>query len=104
MRWPLLLICPESLETSDYAALSTDLRVERMSDKWFATNASYSALLLTRPFYERFAEYEFILIHQPDCFVFQDQLEYWCSRGWDYIAPPFFRDYTAESGAIDGVG
>lgn len=100
-RWPIVVVCPESLDVS---WVDAETRVERLPDSWFESNAAYSALLLTRAFYERFSTFDFMLIHQLDCFVFEDQLAEWCARGWDYVGPPFFREYTADSGALEGVG
>jgi hypothetical protein len=39
-------------------------------------------------FYERFIPYEFMLIHQLDAYVFKDELEKWCDKGYDYIGAP----------------
>jgi hypothetical protein len=31
-----------------------------------------------------------MLIYQPDAFVFRDELDYGCSKGYDYIGAPWF--------------
>ena len=61
-------------------------------DIFFASNKAYSNLMLSEQFYEAFLDYEFILIHQLDAFVFADQLDYWCRQPYDYIGAPWIRD------------
>jgi len=50
----------------------------------------YNSLMLKSGFYSCFEQYEYMLIYQPDCWVFRDELEYWCDKGYDYIGAPFF--------------
>ncbi|MEN9385588.1 MAG: hypothetical protein RLZZ185_329, partial [Bacteroidota bacterium] len=39
-------------------------------------------------FYDAFVNFEYILIHQLDAYVFEDQLLEWCAKGYDYIGAP----------------
>ena len=48
----------------------------------------YSRLLLTKDFYRRFTDCEYILIHQLDVFLFEDRLLEFCDMGYDYIGAP----------------
>ncbi len=57
-------------------------------DYFFKNRETYNELLLTEDFYQRFADYEYILIYQLDALVFSDQLLRWCSKGYDYIGAP----------------
>lgn len=57
--------------------------------KFFEGIAGYNRLLLSREFYESFLQYRYILIHQLDAFVFRDELNHWCSRGFDYVGAPW---------------
>ena len=73
---------------------------------FFAGTAAYSHLMLSKVFYEDFAEYDYILIYQLDCLVFSDQLAAWCRRGFDYIGAPLFNvkgdPDSGYSGACNG--
>lgn len=40
-------------------------------------------------FYSRFSSYEYILIYQPDCYVFKDNLLHFSSLNYDYIGAPW---------------
>jgi hypothetical protein len=59
-------------------------------DKYFTGTDTYSRLLLSSFFYERFLSYDYILIHQLDCVVFSGELDRWCQMGYDYIGAPLF--------------
>lgn len=95
-KHPLLLICPESLQISTYQyeadRLGTQLLPVRFSDRWFRSVLTYNRLMLSIDFYERLRMYEYLLIYQLDAWVFSDELDMWCARGYSYIGAPFFND------------
>lgn len=47
--------------------------------------------MLTKEFYLRFRQWEYLLIYQLDAYVFQDELMDWCNKGYDYIGAPFLK-------------
>ncbi len=57
--------------------------------EYFSDIHGYNRLLTSMEFYERFEEYEYILIAQPDTFVFSDQLVEWCQKKYDYVGAPW---------------
>lgn len=61
---------------------------------YFDSTVHYSDLCFSEEFYLRFKNYEYMLICQPDAWVFRDELEYWCSRGYDFIGAPVFFPYN----------
>jgi hypothetical protein len=64
--------------------------VRDFDDECFLSVQTYSKLLLSRDFYRTFLDFEYILIYQLDCLVFQDELQWWCEQGYDYIGAPLF--------------
>ena len=56
---------------------------------FFGSVEAHRRLLFSKRFYKTFGAYEFVLIYHLDALVFSDQLEYWCRRGYDYVAPPW---------------
>lgn len=68
-------------------------KVAYFEKEYFASVYAYSKLLLSREFYDRFKEDEYILIYQLDGFVFKDELADWCSIGYDYIGAPWLKHY-----------
>lgn len=58
---------------------------------FFETWRGYNELLLNRSFYLPFKKYDYILIYQTDVLVFSDKLQYWCAKGYDFVAAPWFK-------------
>lgn len=91
-RYPIVLVCPEGLDISAYETLAAErqvtLKVEHFHPKFFDGIKGYNRLMLSAGFYGRFAQYEYILICQPDAYVFRDELLMWCKRGYDYVGAP----------------
>jgi Protein of unknown function (DUF5672) len=81
-RYDTYLVAPDGLD------VALDLPAKRFD---FTTHRDYSDLLISAPFYEAFAEYDFLLVHQLDCLVLSDELESWCERGFDYVGAPWVR-------------
>lgn len=92
----ILLVCPESLNLQPYLTLCKSLgctpRVQKFADKWFCSVDTYNHLMLQSEFYRRFTEYDYILLYQLDAWVFKDDLDNWCTRGYSYVGAPFFND------------
>jgi hypothetical protein len=44
-------------------------------------------------FYETFNRYEYILVYQLDAYVFRNELDDWCRKGYAYIGAPWFEDF-----------
>ena len=44
--------------------------------------------MLSPSFYSAWSDFEYMLIYQLDAYVFKDELEIWCDKGFDYIGAP----------------
>lgn len=88
-KYPIVLIAPDSLCVNIYkqeaASVGCTVGVQRFSDAFFKSVRTYNALCLSHTLYERFMQYDYMLICQLDAWVFSDQLEYWCQQAYDYI-------------------
>lgn len=93
---PLRLVCPESLDWSVYRRMADEagvqLGLQRFADSYFTSVASYNSLMLSPTFYDVFLEFEQILLYQLDAWVFADELDDWCARGYTYVGAPWFTD------------
>ncbi|MEI8122313.1 MAG: DUF5672 family protein, partial [bacterium] len=65
------------------------LEAEYFPAHYFKSVENYNRLMLSLDFYERFRAYDYMLIHQLDAYVFRDELDDWCVRGFDYIGAPW---------------
>ena len=100
---PIILAAPTWLDTTGYTDEHPGMRVERFD---FRTYRDYNQLLLDPHFFERFQDYQYILIHDLDCYILRDELEEWCLKGYDFIGAPIFRDYepAQPEGKLSHVG
>jgi hypothetical protein len=74
----------------DYSSVSGAVQFE---SRYFESTNSYNNLLLSPHFYRTFDEYEYILVAQPDVFVFGTDLQRWCNAGYDYVGAPWWEGW-----------
>ena len=72
---------------------------ERFEDDFFQGIEGYNRLMTSVQFYERFTNFDSILICQLDCLIFRDELKLWTAKGYDYIAAPWFKRFVEEPSA-----
>ncbi len=95
----ICLIAPEHLDVAAYARFFDDyqvkMNIERFEDKFFQGIQGYNRLMMSSRFYQRFADWEYMLVYQLDAYVFRDELDAWCRKGYDYIGAPWvYKDGT----------
>lgn len=93
-KYDKILIVPESLKRISVGIKNAG--VVRFPSKYFKSTAAYSELLNTKEFYNKFLNYEYILIYQFDALVFSDQLADWYKSGFDYIGAPLFNSLIGK--------
>lgn len=86
---PLVVVHPEGLDTSALAAEFTQLQFKAFAPEFFSGVEGYNRFMLSEDFYSAFLDYEYILIAQLDVYVFRDELDDWCRRGYDYVGAPW---------------
>ena len=90
-RYPIIFVKPESLDLSDILLKYPPFASESFSDSYFKDLVGYNGLMLSEIFYERFLDYEYILIYQLDAYIFRDELTEWCNMGYDYVGAPWIK-------------
>lgn len=87
----IVLIAPYNIDLEEYEKIIPKkyFKVEYFSNHYFLNICGYNKLMLSSEFYQRFLDYDFMLIYQLDCYVFNDQLDYWCNLDFDYIGAPW---------------
>ncbi len=86
-----LIVAPTCLEIDSKFGKLSKIKVLRFENFYFESLFGYNQLMLSAKFYNQFTDYEYILIHQSDVFLFKDNLQDWCDKGYDYIGAPWFR-------------
>lgn len=104
--YEIIIAAPENLDMPKEIT-NEQIRVEYFSANFFESVDSYSQLMLSKDFYQRFIKYEYLLIYQLDAFVFRNELMRFCDMGYDYIGAPWisgFCEYTNLKRKILYVG
>lgn len=89
--YDIVILKPDDLEISNMQIGFSYSEVSFPSF-YFKSVFSYNDLMLSELFYEKFLNYSYLLIYQLDAFVFKNELNYWCSLGYDYIGAPWLRE------------
>lgn len=90
-HYPITIIKPESLDLDYLKETYPRIDFQSFDDTYFKGIAGYNKLLLSSDFYRRFRAYEYIQICQLDSYVFRDELEVFCKKGYDYIGAPWLK-------------
>jgi hypothetical protein len=93
-KYPICFIIPEKLNLH-YQGYP-NVKIEAFNDTFFNSTHTYSELLMSELFYERFRQYTYMLIYQLDAFVFSDRLEEFCALAYDYIGAPMPKNFPGD--------
>jgi len=102
-NYDIYFVVPEKLETfirTNPYILSGQAAYRTFNNNFFTDIPAYNRLLKYPGLYQTFLDYDYLLIYQLDAFVFADQLQEWCDRGYANIGAPLFAGYeeaTADS-------
>jgi hypothetical protein len=96
-NYPIALVCPEGLNVDAYKNVAPEIQVNFIDSKWLSSYAMFNRLKILPFIYEKFIQYEFILFYELDAWVFNDELEKWCSMDYDYIGAPWFENFYGAS-------
>lgn len=98
-----VIAAPEGLMIDSSFGILEQLEVKRFSKNFFEGIKGYNQLLLSNNFYNAFAFFDYILIHQADVFLFRDNLNVWCEKNYDYIGAPWFRPDKLNRGFLFNI-
>lgn len=97
-RYDIAFVCPSNFDSLAYDTLCKQYKVDAVyrnfAPSYFESIQGYNRLLLSESFYQAFSSYEYMLICQPDAYVFSDELQAWCKKGYDYIGAPLVGHFT----------
>lgn len=89
MRYPVEVVCPDGLDSGPFTAFLPNATFRRLAPSRFRNIKAYNALMLEPDFYRHYADYDYMLVYQPDAYVFSDNLDTWLRLGYDYIGAPW---------------
>lgn len=86
----IAIVSPQGLDLSPLDdLLAGKCRVECFEPQYFAGREGYNRLMLSHEFYSRFRASRYVLVCQTDVLLFEDRLDDWCNRGYDYVGAPW---------------
>jgi hypothetical protein len=100
----IVFVCPEGLDTQQYCTLCPAADFDHIDPAWQQDIGRFNRLMILPFLYERFGAWEYVLFYQPDAFVFRDELDEWCAKGYDYVGAPWFEGFSSKEGCGDFIG
>ncbi len=88
-RHAFVVLHPNSYQAGYLKEQYPEIELMPLPDENFKGIDSYNKMMLNPWFYSLFPKYEYMLVYQIDAYVFNDQLDYWTSLGYDYIGAPW---------------
>lgn len=90
-QYTITFVCPENLSLTflNQYEFIKNYQVEFFKPDYFKNIDGYNKLLLSTEFYNRFKKDKFILICQTDVYVFENKLENWIEKNYDYVGAPW---------------
>ena len=64
-------------------------RIESFNNGFFKNIEGYNKLMLNFDFYNKFSNFDYILICQLDALLISSNLDYWTSKKYDYVGAPW---------------
>lgn len=105
---PICITTHKGVDIGQYqhiaAKYDITINKEYFAARFFKSISGYNQLMLDKSFYKRFWKYEYMLIYQLDAWVFRDELEKWCAKGYDYIGAPWLEEDNNGNLTLTGVG
>lgn len=86
--FPIVFVIPQGLKIV-LDQFPEKWEIVEMPPEWLVSVEAYNQMMLSREFYKSFQQYEYILIHQLDAYVFSNRLLEFCEYEYDYIGAPW---------------
>lgn len=98
----IYIICPPSVHkfANQFLKNFENVAITTFNEECFKGFRNYNRLLMSNDFYDRFSEFNYVLMCQLDVFVIKDELDYWIAKKADNIGAPLFEGFTNPSSII----
>lgn len=94
------VIVPNNISTEYYEQYGGVIEICNVDNKWLSSTKEYNIMCCSKEFWEMFTEYEYVLIYQTDCWIFEDRLDRFIEMNFDYYGAPWphHRDTVGNGG------
>ena len=104
-KYELVLVLPTALDVNIYNKIGNyEFSILRCNGDFFKSQRSYSDLCEMWQFYNAFSEYEFMVIYQLDAWIFEDKINYFIEKNYDYIGAPHLVGFGGRKEGENGNG
>lgn len=90
-RW--IFAVPHGTDMTPFREIAPNAEARYFPKEYFSSKRSAQWFYMHPELFDAFEDFDFILIHQLDVFVFEDQLQHWVDQAvennWDYIGAPW---------------
>lgn len=83
------VIIPNNIPTDYYDKFKNVVEICQVDSNYLCSFKKYNEFCCKKEFYHIFARYDYMLIYQTDCWVFEDRLDYFMGLGYDYYGAPW---------------
>lgn len=87
----IFVVKPQNLDISPILGEYPQLKTVDFAPDYFNGIKGYNRLMTSPEFYGAFGEYDYILVAQLDAYIFSDELDAWCAKGYDYVGAPWLK-------------
>lgn len=103
---PVFLVYPKGLDVKNYLKIFPKVQLCPFPARNFKNLKTFNRFKIQPKLYKTFSQFEFLLFYELDSFVFEDNLLYWCRKGFDYIGAPWFEGFyeSGENSKFIGIG
>ena len=107
-KYQIYLIGPAGFSWDAYInnakSKSISLKIKEFQAGNFDGLNGYNKLMISENLYRDFLNYKYVLLYQLDAYVFRDELNSWCDKGYDYIGAQWDGTHHFENKPLIGVG
>ncbi len=89
---PVIFVQPDDVNMEPLNAQYPDVDVMTVSSDWLGTRRGiqgYNEMMMSKDFYSLFTDCEYIFICHVDAWLFKNDLDAWCRKGYDLVAAPW---------------
>jgi hypothetical protein len=91
-RW--IFAVPHGTDMAPFREIAPHAEARFFPAEYFSSKRSAQWFYMHPDLFDSFADFDYLLIHQLDVYVFEDRLAEWVARAeandWDYIGAPWF--------------
>jgi hypothetical protein len=88
-KHPIYFVGPNELNWESYlrdaGKKNVYPKIKEFDVNYFTSVRGYNKLMISSVLFMAFIDFKYMLLYQLDAYVFNDELEYWCRKGYDYI-------------------